>query len=83
MTVASNRTLSAEAMFDLGTIPGAGTPVAGTLPVARLGQVSASRSTVAGLFYAPPTAPTARFEQRGPFAGLKPAAFARLDRAPN
>lgn len=83
MTVASAAALPAEAMFDLGTIPGAGTPVAGALPVARLGQASASRSTVAGLFYAPQTAPTTRFEQRGPFAGLKPASFARLDRAPN
>jgi rare lipoprotein A len=82
MTVAA-AALSADAMLDLGTIPGAGTPVAGALPVARMGQASVSRSTVAGLFYAPQVAPSARFEQRGPFAGLKPASFARLDRPGN
>ena len=50
--------------FDLGTIPGAGVPIAAGKPSAKLGQVSFYVST--------PISLSDRFEQRGPFEGLKP-----------
>ena len=56
--------------FDLGTIPGAGVPIAAAKPPLKLSQVSYYVSTPIGL--------SDHFEKRGPFEGLKPQQMAPL-----
>ena len=60
----ANAPLPPSRPFDLGTIPGAGVPIAAAKPPVKLGQVSYYVST--------PISLSDRFEQRGPFEGLKP-----------
>ena len=59
----SNAPLPPSRPFDLGTIPGAGVPIAAAKPPIRLGQVSYYVST--------PISLSDHFEKRGPFEGLK------------
>jgi rare lipoprotein A len=68
--------LPPERPFDLGTIPNAGVPV----PVAAA-PLPPARPVMAGLFYAPPTAPTARFAKFDPFQDLRPQRFIALKEA--
>ena len=69
--VAAGVPLPPERPFDLGTIPNAGVPV----PVAALVPTPPSRPVMAGLYYAPPGTPPARFAQSDPFRDLKPQRF--------
>ena len=59
-----NAPLPPSRPFDLGTIPGAGVPIAAPKPQIQVGQVSYYVST--------PVSLSDRFEHRGPFEGLKP-----------
>ncbi|HEX8164980.1 MAG TPA: septal ring lytic transglycosylase RlpA family protein [Beijerinckiaceae bacterium] len=75
--VAAGVPLPPERPFDLGTIPNAGVPV----PVAALAPLPPSRPVMAGLYYAPPEAPPARFAKSDPFRDLKPQRFVALKEA--
>ena len=72
--VASGVPLPPERPFDLGTIPNAGVPV----PVAALAPIPPSRPVFAGLYYAPPQPPRARFAKSDPFQDMKPQRFVAL-----
>jgi rare lipoprotein A len=68
-----------EHSLDLGTIPGAATPMrAATTPVAQLPP----RSYHAALFYSGPAMPPARFTTDDPFRDLKPQRFVALKGQP-
>lgn len=66
--------LPPERPFDLGTIPNAATPVRS----AALAPMPPSRPVMAGLYYAAPEAPKARFAKADPFRDLKPQPFVPL-----
>lgn len=66
--------LPPERPFDLGTIPNAATPVR----AASLVPTPPSRPVMAGLYYAAPEAPKARFAKADPFRDLKPQPFVPL-----
>lgn len=69
-----------ERPLDLGTIPGAATPVRGkATPVA---QLPPQRSAQAGLFFAEPDAPRSRFSKDDPFKDMKPQRFVALKSQP-
>ena len=72
--IASGVPLPPERPFDLGTIPNAGVPV----PVASLAPMPPSRPVFAGLYYAPPEAPRARFARSDPFKDMTPQRFVAL-----
>jgi rare lipoprotein A len=67
--------LPPERPFDLGTIPGAATPV----PVASLSSrpVPPSRPVLAGLYYAEPEAPKGGFQKTSSFTNLDQSRFLR------
>lgn len=70
--------LPPERPFDLGTIPNAATPVRS----AALAPMPPSRPVMAGLYYAAPEAPKARFAKADPFRDLKPQPFVPLKAIP-
>ena len=72
--------LPPERPLDLGTIPGAATPVrARTTPVA---QVPPARSAHAGLFFVDPAMPLSRLTKDNPFKDMKPQRFVALKGQP-
>jgi rare lipoprotein A len=73
-----------ERPFDLATIPGAATPIAfaGSSPSAgAVRGVQPQRAAVAALYFAPPSAPPARFTNAHPLVkDLRPQQFVALQR---
>ncbi len=72
--VASSVPLPPERPFDLGTIPGAATPVA-VLGSAAQGVRAPSRPVLAGLYYAAPEAKQAAFQKSSAFRTLDQSNF--------
>jgi rare lipoprotein A len=72
--------LPPERPLDLGTIPGAATPVRSrTTPVA---QLPPQRSAQLGLFFADPSLPPSRLTKDDPFKDMKPQRFVALKGQP-
>ena len=72
--VASNVPLPPERPFDLGTIPGAATPV-GALSAASARALPPSRPVLAGLYYAAPEAKESGFQKSAAFRSLDQSKF--------
>jgi rare lipoprotein A len=72
--VASNVPLPPERPFDLGTIPGAASPVA-RISSAAPGAVPASRPVVASLYEAPPGHAPSGFQRSGAYSAANPSKF--------
>jgi rare lipoprotein A len=73
-------TAPAERPLDLGTIPGAATPIRATgTPMA---QLPPPRTYHAGLFFAAPALPPSRFTKDNPFRHMKPQRFVALKGQP-
>jgi rare lipoprotein A len=72
--VASNVPLPPERPFDLGTIPGAASPVA-RISSAAPGAVPASRPVVASLYEAPPGNAPSGFQRSGTYSAANPSKF--------
>lgn len=72
--VASNVPLPPERPFDLGTIPGAASPVA-RISSAAPGTVPASRPVVASLYEAPPGNASSGFQRSGAYSAANPSKF--------
>jgi rare lipoprotein A len=72
--VASNVPLPPERPFDLGTIPGAASPVA-RISSAAPGAVPASRPVVASLYEAPPGNAPSGFQKSGAYSAANPSKF--------
>jgi rare lipoprotein A len=72
--VASNVPLPPERPFDLGTIPGAASPVA-RISSAAPGAVPASRPVVASLYEAPPGHASSGFQRSGAYSAANPSKF--------
>ncbi|MBO1909423.1 septal ring lytic transglycosylase RlpA family protein [Microvirga sp. 3-52] len=72
--VASNVPLPPERPFDLGTIPGAASPVA-RISSAAPGAIPASRPVVASLYEAPPGHAPSGFQRSGAYSAANPSKF--------